>query len=253
MILAPAEHAGGERLCVAERVSEIGDADRFVIAAERGKPGRRVGCRRPNGGTANVVVLVEDPADLTEIKASVASPSAPDVEERLRLRVVGLDARGETPNAIFVGAEERVLGGIDDPHPRPSRCCRDRRRSREVEEEHPEPLPPHPGFDFDTWTEHVGTMQSCIVAYDTSPQRVDAEHAPPVRTPREVVIQMYAQCAWDGGTKHLRLFFDADAAPSALWVGRGGLVRGNITGSGDLWVRSVNPRPAPYEGIIEPR
>jgi hypothetical protein len=166
--------------------------------------------------------------------------------------VIGLDARGETPNGELVRVTQLTLDGPDDPTHRPSRCCRERSRRDDPDEERREPTP-HPGFDFGTWMDHVGTEQLCVVGFSPRPQRIDKAHPPAVRTPDGAVVQFYASCASADGTEHLRLFFTPETAAQALRVRRGAFVRGTLTGSGDLWVTRVSRTPSRYEDVVGAR
>ncbi len=248
-ITEPDAHVGQVRMCVVTRVTRQPPEARFLHPTLATRPTCTVTCRRRAGGDA-VAIVVALPPDAETIVASERDRWAPDIETQLRVRVVGLDPRGETPNTEYVGVHRVQLEGDNDPTQPPSRCCRERRRPPEME---PAQIEVHPGFDFAHWARHVGTEQLCVVAAGLRPQRVDAAHPPVNRVPADVVVQMHASCTSTERGHHLRLFFTPETAASALRVERHSFVRGRIGSDGSLRVHSVGPMPRHYEAVVTGR
>jgi len=242
-IVEPGVYTGSEQVCVATTARRLSASDRqrFVRADVAERDGRFVTCVRPTvpPRRANLVVVAPPGADASGVTVPPYDPEGPRTETRIEVRILGLDARGETVNGELVGVETVELApSPEDLNPEP---CRPEIASAEPTPA--PPPPPHPGFDFSTWVDHIGTRQLCVVAYEHGPQLISEEHPPVLNTPGEVQNIMYAGCESAGGTKHLRLLFTPSVATLALTVRPTAFIEGTIDGSGDLWVQSVRPMP----------
>lgn len=240
-VLLDPELEGTEQVCMAARVSEVDDPDRRHMPSQRQRPSRWVSCVRSSDrdiGAANIVVLIPDGTDTASLVPSTRDRRADDIETRLRVRVLGVDARGETVNVELLSVHRVVQSGNDDPTQPPSRCCRDRGRP-----DRGEVAPGPEGFNFEDWRHHVGTRQLCVAKRPNAPRRTRGVEPAPISIPENVTILMYAPCEHASGRHRVRLLFTEAIADSARSVSDGSLVHGFIDGGGDLLVESVGIAP----------
>lgn len=243
-VLLDSEVEGTEQLCVAARVADVSNPERHLMPSQRRRTARLVSCVRSSYRdieAANVVVLVPDSIDVASVVPSTRDRRADDVETRLRLRALGVDARGETVIAELLSVHRVVQAGDDDPTRPPSRCCRDGERGDRDSDDVEAPGPQ--GFDFDEWHGHVGTRQLCVAQHPSAPRRTQGVEPAPISIPENVVVMMYALCDHASGRHRTRLLFTEAMAARAQWVGTGSLVHGYIDGGGDLIVDAVRGPP----------
>lgn len=227
--LEPGVHEGQERTCVTTRVDAIPDRERYLPAARRGAmDSYLLGCER--GGvyrleTAAMTLIVPEGLEPTTVVRSERSPAGPDIEVRVRVRVLGLAPDRQTPYAELVSVERVPQEGDDDPTPPLPRC-----REDDVLDE-----APAPGFEFREWREHLGSEQVCAVRYASAPTRVRAAD----HLPEGTELVMDAGCQGERGLSRVRLLFDDENARLALHVVEGARVEGLVGERSTLHVRRV--------------
>jgi len=208
-----------------------------------------VACVRSESRTieaASIALVLPDGVTPESVLPSSHDRRADDVETRLRVRVLGLNAEGNVVGAELLAMRRVTLSGDMDPTQPASGCC------DEMEPGDPQPAPPppppHPGFDFESWSTHVGTRQLCVIVRVQPPERARPED----RLPPEIPVSMWVTCQHAAGTSHLRLLFDQRHVSAALYIDRGMFVRGVITDPRGLVVEGFSQTPDQYRRTIRP-
>lgn len=242
VVLEPGRHEGRERVCVTSRVDAVSDRARHLPPNRREEPNALLlGCERGSErfrhDSAPLTLIVPEGQDHTAVVRSERSPTAFDVEVRVRVRILGLAPDLQTPVAELLGVERVRQEGEDDPTPRPPRCRREEIPVRE------QPTV-EASFDFRQWREHLGTRQVCAVQYLNAPRRVGARPGErPV--PDGVDVLMDVGCRGENGLSRVRLLFGEAATRGAPYVGVGSRVTGIVGERGDLRVGGVRQPAAP--------
>ncbi|NOY94025.1 MAG: hypothetical protein GXP55_22815 [Deltaproteobacteria bacterium] len=228
----------------------LANAERWLTPGFDGRVALEVACVRSEyrdveAALISLVLPAGVPAE--SVVPSTRERRADDVETRLRVRILGLNAGGDRVTAELLGMRRVVQSGPMDPTQPPSRCCLER-HGRRGDEPPADPPPPHPGFDFHEWRREVGTRQLCVVMRAWPPRRARPEERERAGVDLRVVVR--AVCQHAGGTSSLELLFDADTARQAHYMEPGTFVRGRVMGGGELLVETFSQTPAEYRPSI---